>query len=118
MTLGDAFKDYQWTVFGREVLTVPGAGGIAGFCTYNVEDRGVYLADIYVAPAARKLGIGRELLAQVEEIARRLKLPYVFGSVDCTTKTWRASVAAQEACGFKCAVQRGTYMILVKEVTP
>ena len=118
MNLGEAYKEYQRTVFGREVLTVPGAGGIAGFCTYEVADRGVYIADIYVAPAARKLGIGRELLKQVEEIARRLKLPYVFGTVDVTTKTWKASVAAQKACGFKEAVINGPVMVLVKEVEP
>ena len=116
MDLGEAFKDYQWTVFGRDVLTIPGCGGIAAFCTYEVQDRGVYIADIYVVPAARKLGFGRQLLEQVETIARRLKLPYVYGTVDCTTKVWKESVAAQEACGFKPVAIKGSSMLLVKEV--
>ena len=113
MDLGEMFVDYQRTVFGRSVLVHPDGHG---FMTLSVEDRGIYIADVYVDPDMRGLGVARELLEMVDDMARGLGKKQLFGTVDCTTKTWRASVAAQEACGFRCAAQKGSAMLLVRDV--
>lgn len=113
MNFLEQFADYQRTVYGREVF----AAGDAWMTYQVIPGRGVYIADIYVEPGARRQGAGREMLEFVEDVARIHGLKYVFGSVDCTTNVWKESVAAQEACGFKPAIQNGSYLILVKEVS-
>lgn len=115
MDLGEMFKDYQRTVFGRSVLVHPDGHG---FMTLSVEDRGIYIADVYVDPDMRGLGVARELLELVEDMARGLGKKHIYGTVDCTTKVWRESVAAQEACGFRAAAVKGSSMLLVKDVAP
>lgn len=112
MNLGEMFRDYQKTVYGRTVLE----DGAGGFMTYSIEERGIYIADVYVAPEARKTGVARGMLSTIVAMARGLKLPHVYGTVDCTTKGWRESVAAQEACGFKPVAIKGSAMLLVLEV--
>lgn len=112
MDLGEMFRDYQQTVFGRYVLE----DGAGGFMTYSIEDRGIYIADVYVAPGTRKTGVARGMLDTIVAMARGLGKKHIYGTVDCTTKVWRESVAAQEACGFRPAAIRGSSMLLVKDV--
>ena len=111
MTFHDQYADYQRTVFGRTLMATPD-----GFMVYGIEDRGIYISEVYVTPEARKQGYARDMLAVVEAKARAMGLKYIYGTVDCTTRVWRESVAAQEACGFKAVVQNGNVMLLVKEV--
>jgi len=114
MNLGEMFRDYQQTVHGRHVLE----DGNGGFMTYSVEDRGIYIADVYVHPEARRTGVARGMLSTIEAMARGLGKKYIFGTVDCTTKVWRESIAAQEACGFRQVVVNGNVILLVKDVAP
>ena len=60
------------------------AGGLLGYALFydayepSYAARGVYMADLYVRPSARRLGIGRRLIAAVAADARSRGRSYVW----------------------------------------
>lgn len=66
------------------VLLAEGAAGLLGYALFydayepSYAARGVYMADLYVRPAARRTGLGRRLLAAVADHARRHGRRYVW----------------------------------------
>src|SRR3546814_16795315 len=59
------------------VLLAENEGGLLGYAMFydayepSYAARGVYMADLYVRPAARRLGLGRRLTAAVADHRRR-----------------------------------------------
>lgn len=74
--------------FGAEpeflVLLAEGPDGPLGYALFydayepSYAARGVYMADLYVRPAARRLGLGRRLIAAVADHAHRHGRTYVW----------------------------------------
>jgi aminoglycoside 6'-N-acetyltransferase I len=81
-------------------------GGLGGFVAHGVRARGEgcatrpvpWIEGWYVAPDLRRTGVGRALIAAVEELARRA------GYAELGSDTWldnAPSIAAHEALGFE-----------------
>jgi GNAT superfamily N-acetyltransferase len=100
-TLGDLWADYMHETYRRHTGTVHDETGCLGLITWEPQPDGIWIADVYVRPDARKRGIGRELLWIVEDFAREAGVSRLYGTVSVKTAGWEASVAAQEACGFR-----------------
>lgn len=66
------------------VLLAEGDDGLLGYALFydayepSYAARGVYMADLYVRPAARRLGLGRRLIAAVADHGRRHGRRYVW----------------------------------------
>jgi len=66
------------------VLLAENEGGLLGYALFydayepSYAARGAYMADLYVRPAARRLGLGRRLIAAVADHARRYGRHYVW----------------------------------------
>lgn len=66
------------------VLLAEGGDGLLGYALFydayepSYAARGVYMADLYVRPAARRLGLGRRLIAAVADHGRRRGRTYVW----------------------------------------
>lgn len=110
---GDLRDQYEWEVHRREhILDDRG-----GFMTFEIRPDAMYITEVYVVPAARKLGVARDMLARIEALALQWGRKQVWGTVDATTLTWRDSVAAQEACGFRLTAINGAgQALLVKDL--
>ena len=78
----------------------------SGFAVVQVVADQAELLTIAVAPAARRLGIGAQLMAQVMELARARGAVELFLEVDATN---RAARALYEQCGFTLSGQRKGY---------
>lgn len=76
MSNDSLFAAYFKELAGEDTIIVDD-----GFVVFSEEEDHVYLKDIYVRPEARHTGLGQELLAAVENIARQLKKPRIVGSV-------------------------------------
>ena len=67
-----------------KVLLAEDAGGLLGYALYydayepSYAARGVYMADLYVRPSARRTGLGRRLIAAVAADARSRGRTYVW----------------------------------------
>lgn len=76
----------------------------------------LYLKEIYIKPEFRKSGKGRELLTEVESIAKEAGMTHVLGSVCTGISGDTDSLKAQLACGFR-LLKSDNYMIfLIKEI--
>ena len=79
------------------VLVAEGPDGLIGYALFHdayepaYAARGIYMADLYVWPPARGLGLGRRLIAAVAEHARRHGRSYVW---------WVARASNTPAHGF------------------
>ncbi len=66
------------------VLLAEDAGGLLGYALFHdayepsYAARGVYMADLYVRPSARRMGLGRRLIAAVAADARSRGRTYVW----------------------------------------
>ena len=113
--LARMWMDYCDEVHGRKVhVDVWGRG----FLTFERRTRGMWITEIYVRPECRRGGCAREMLRAVEEHAQEEGLPFVYGTLDATSNTWRDSLAAQEACGFVLQAVEDGKAVLVKVVGP
>lgn len=66
------------------VLLAEGEAGLLGYAMFydayepSYAARGVYMADLYVRPSVRRLGLGRRLIAAVADHGRRRGRAYVW----------------------------------------
>lgn len=80
-----------------EVMVAEGADGLLGYALFydayepSYAARGVYMADLYVRPAVRGLGLGRKLIAAIADRARSRGRTFVW---------WVARADNTEAHGF------------------
>lgn len=74
--------------------------GSDGFATYRyLNDRQVYIIDIYVPPDIRKKGAAAGMADEICEEARARGCTELIGSVDITAKTAKVSLAVLFAYG-------------------
>lgn len=90
---------------GREVYVAEHGGAILGYATYdqfraNSGYRHTMEHSIYVSEAAQGTGLGRALMAAVEEHARTAGHHSMFGGIDADNV---ASIAFHEAVGYEIA---------------
>ncbi len=84
-----------------DVLVVERAGRLVGYALYHetyesiYANRGVYLADLFVVEEARRLGLGRALVAAVASAARARDLKFLW---------WVSEVWDEQAQGFYAAL--------------
>ena len=63
--------DYAEVIRGRDVTVAERGGEIAGVIVLAVDDEGILVDNVAVAPAHRGTGVGRALLEHAEAAARR-----------------------------------------------
>ena len=102
--------------FDPRVLLAEVAGAIAGSVVLNVTfpafelSRALYIRDLYVAHAMRRLGVGQALV----KAAARLTYSQAFSALDWTTETGNAPARQMyESCGAR--VLPRTYYRLARE---
>ena len=101
------WPDFDGDHGGDDILVWerPG-GGLGGFVAHGVREYGEgcethpvpWIEGWYVAPDLRRTGVGRSLIAAVEDLAKRA------GYRELGSDTWldnTASIAAHEALGFE-----------------
>ncbi len=82
---------------GGGAVVVFGNGVLAGSVLWEVQDGGLYVSRVAVAPARRRLGVGRALVEAAEAAARAMRLPRAFLSTRLVLADNRRLFAA---CGF------------------
>jgi GNAT superfamily N-acetyltransferase len=82
---------------GGGAVVVFGDGVLAGSVLWEVQDGGLYVSRVAVAPARRRLGVGRALVEAAEAAARAMRLPRAFLSTRLILADNRRLFAA---CGF------------------
>ncbi len=88
---------------GREVFVAEGAGGVLGYATYdqfrnNTGYRHTMEHSVYVAEAAQGQGVGRVLMAAVEDHARAAGHHSMFGGIDADNA---GSIAFHARLGYR-----------------
>jgi len=73
-------------------------GRVLGYAVFRRYDQAVHLLNLAVAPACRRQGLGRRLLEEVVQQARRARLPWVVLEVRVSN---RAAQRFYEAFGFR-----------------
>jgi GNAT superfamily N-acetyltransferase len=99
MSYGEMREAYDWEVHTRQTLVDPMD---RGFMTFELApDGGLYIVEVYVRPSYRRDGVARAMLERIKRIAVQEDRSHIYGTVSTRNPAWRASVAAQEACGFE-----------------
>lgn len=107
----NAYLDY---VCEREELTllqIPHA-----FALYNVQSDHVYLRDVYVEPDFRMLGICKQIVAAMIDVAKQHDLQAVITTVSPPAKGSTDSLVAALKCGFKLLNSDKDVIYLVKHI--
>ena len=88
-----------------------------GFATFEfVNDKLVYVVDLYVVPKKRKAGIGKELTDSIALAVKSMGVTQIMGSVDTNSSTWELSEKSMLAYGMvECLVQ-GSMKFYVKDI--
>ena len=108
--------------FGEEpefrVLVAEDAAVLVGYALFydayepSYAARGVYMADLYVRPSARRCGLGRRLIAAVAEDARRHGRTYVWWvaqAVNVEAQAFYRTLATVELSTVAFAVTAGAF---------
>jgi GNAT superfamily N-acetyltransferase len=89
-----------------------------GFVAYFVRDRGIESPHVYVIPERRKEGKARQLLEELEAVAREHKKEYIFGMIKMDSETKTESLIAHLRGGFEPHSTTTDALILRKKVGP
>lgn len=88
-----------------------------GFAIYKpLEGNMAYLQDIYVHPEYRQSGVGKELLQQAINIAKKSNKKALLGSTDTAANGATESALAILKSGFKILKTEGTLIWYILEI--
>lgn len=89
-----------------------------GFATYiDCEDGpGIYIADVYVIPEARKTGKAHSYFDQIEEIARGRDKAFLRTTVESALPGWEISLKALTTNNFNVVANDGTFFYLERKI--
>lgn len=105
------FAAYFRELAGEETIFVD-----YGFVLFREEADHIYIKDIYVVPDKRHTKLGLELLAAVENIARKIGKPKIVGSVVPSYKDSNKRVAGMLKIGFKVLEAQDDIIFFIKEI--
>lgn len=113
----ELLASYSKERFGCETEIDPGRG----FATWKMmepvgDHRGVYLVDIYVAPAFRRGGVAAALADRVAALGKALGADRIIGSVETQSATATEAMKAILAYGFKISHVVGSMVYLEKVI--
>lgn len=109
--MDNLYANYIKERLGKEVLSFRNA-----FITYIIDGEECYMEDIYVAPQARRKGVGTAITDEVVKRAKEAGCKYVTGSVDPTTNGATESMKALLSYGFKLTGLHGNLIVLIKPI--
>lgn len=72
-----------------------------GFVAYFVRDRGIESPHVYVVPERRHEGKARQLLEELETVAREHEKEFIFGMIKMDSETKNESLMAHLRAGFE-----------------
>jgi GNAT superfamily N-acetyltransferase len=88
-----------------------------GFATFEfVNDKLVYVVDLYVVPKKRKAGIGKELTDSIALVVKNMGVTQLMGSVDTNTPNWELSEKSMLAYGMVESLTQGSMKFYVKDI--
>lgn len=108
----ELYKDYVKEVMnGRDIVY-----NDKGFLTYNINKDNIYLADFYVKPEFRKSHVGKELLDQVEKIAKEKNLDYLYGRAFFDVNNLPNFIEVWNKFGYETFSANDNYIQFVKRI--
>lgn len=84
------------------------------FCSYRLEDKGLFICDIYVDEKYRKSNIGKELVDEVESLAKEKGLKESYCTVCVTSLNIADSCIFVRKCGYEPINAKGTLIYFKK----
>jgi GNAT superfamily N-acetyltransferase len=88
-----------------------------GFATFEfINDKIVYIVDIYVVPKKRKAGVARDLADSIISAVKPMGVTQIIGSVDVNSINWETSEAVLLAYGMIEWLEQGSMKFYVKEI--
>lgn len=113
LSFGDMYKAYIADGEAAEVLEFD-----SGFLVLKTEADFLYIETIYVAPGARKSGIGRKMLEAVEQRAICEGRQGILGSCSPGRAGSTISMKSMFACGFELHSCDKDIIYLIKRLEP
>lgn len=103
--------DYMKERLGFTTIFKPG-----GFITYRINGGEAFLAEIFVSKEKRKSGLGREMLIELLNIAKKNKCVYVSANIHLHDKGANNTLRAALSCGFNVSGADQGQLVITKEV--
>lgn len=105
----ELYSDYLWEVYQRKIIHMPW-----GFACYGVYENYVFISDVYIDPKSRERGIPRQLLIELEKMAKSIGRFYIGTKVNTLDKAWESNLGICEHLGFGRAKVTPEYIFLMK----
>lgn len=106
------YKEYLKERENAELVEFP-----HGFIVLKILPDSIYLQDIYVKPEFRKLGVGREMLTHVEQVAVAAGKKSILGSCSPAANGATGSMKSMFACGFELLSCEKDMIYLTKDLS-
>lgn len=93
-------KQSHWAAYNEELGGPIFLEKPWGFCSYAMIEGGIWIKDIYIVPEERRKGRGKDLIREIEDIARAAGKTFLIAEAQMNSPVRLDSIKAQIAVGF------------------
>lgn len=88
-----------------------------GFCTYSMNEKLIYVSEIYVVPEKRLTPCAYKLFMEAVKIGTDNGCTQILGSYDITTRNWIRSKKLMQKLGFKFYKKENNLVFFIRDLT-
>jgi GNAT superfamily N-acetyltransferase len=86
------------------------------FLTYKFCGDDCFIHDMYVVNAKRTIGVGRDLIGQLEDLAKAAGCKYISANIDLRTPGATNCLLASLNVGFEAKAAQGDALLIIKDI--